>query len=262
MASRSTGGFPPLRDSTIDFEPRLVETVVLAARRDRREERAFRAERDRLYEIADPEAREAAFAEHHARWFTRLGFGGALETVLDEYPEIGARCGRCIVGSALTAADESADLLVAPPGPPTVLIRVRPETVCVSERFSFLLRRELLHVADMLDPAFDYDPGLGRTARGRLAERLLADRYRVVWDVWVDGRLARMGRAPSGVRDVRLREFACAFPGMGESMEAAFDRFFDASRCTHAEIVSFAANVPGASLAGGAPRLDLGSLDA
>jgi hypothetical protein len=223
----------------VDLEPGLVESAVLCARRDAPEERAFRGERDRLYAIAEPEVREAAFAAHHTRWFARLGLGRPLERALDEYPEIADRCERCIVASAPAGAHEAADLLVAPPARPTVLLRVRPETVAAPARFLLLLRRELLHIADMLDPAFGYRPRLASTGRGPLADRLLADRYRVVWDVVVDGRLARMGRAPSSMRQERLQEFRRAFPG--PDAEAAFERLFAGPRCAHADLLGFAA---------------------
>ena len=77
--------------------------------------------------------------------------------------------------------------------------------------------------------------------RGRAAPRPpAADRYRVLWDVFVDGRPARAGLAPAMVREERLAEFARAFPNMGDLTEAAFERFFGAARCTHADLAAFA----------------------
>jgi hypothetical protein len=222
----------------VDYEQGLVEASVLAAARGHREEGAFRAARDRLYELADSEARDAAFTEFHAAWFERLTLDRPLRIALDEIPVIARHCGGCIVARA--AADESSDLLVARGRRPTVMIRVRPETVCDPTRFLRLLRRELLHVADMIDPAFGYEPTLPRTDQGPYADLALKERYRVLWDTWVDGRLARTGRVPSWVRDERLREFARVFPGLPDATRHAFERFFDSAHLTHRDLVASA----------------------
>jgi hypothetical protein len=221
----------------IDYEPALVEAAVLAgvgAGRD-----AFHRERDPLYAIADGEAREAAFVELHARWFQRLGLDRWLPDALAERPQIAALCGRWVVMRARAPGGEAADLLVAPPRPPTVLVRCTPERLAAPAAALAFLRHELLHVADMLDRDFGYEPRLpyegGRRPAGRLAER-----YRVLWDAYVDGRLVAGARAPASVRAERLYQFRAAFPELGDRAEAAFRRFFDARRRTHAELVAFA----------------------
>jgi hypothetical protein len=127
-----------------------------------------------------------------------------------------------------------------------------------------LLRHELLHVADMLDPGFGYEPRMG--AGAPLLDHGRQERYRVLWDTYVEGRLVRSGVAPAIVRAERLREFTRAFPALGTRTAAAFERFFDAPRCTHAELVAVAtgtaiwiqeleeAEMPGSAVDDGGPR--------
>jgi hypothetical protein len=225
-----------------EFDPRLVEAALLAAVRGRVEAREFQAERDRLYEIAEPEAREAAFTGHHVRWFERLELDRPFREALAEQPALAARCGRWLVARARAARDEAADLLVAPGAPPTLLVRVTPETVAARDPLRVLLRRELLHVADMLDPRFGYSPSLPEDVSGGPRERLVRDNYRVLWSAYVDGRLARRGLLPSAVRSARLREFAGAFPHLGAQAEAVFERFFDAHALSHQDLLGVAAN--------------------
>ncbi|MBI3628618.1 MAG: hypothetical protein HY217_03365 [Candidatus Rokubacteria bacterium] len=224
----------------VDYERALVEAAVLAGLGGRPEERAFQAERDGVYEIPDPEAREAAFAALHGAWFERLRLDRRLPKALAERPEIAGRCARCIVARVVAARDESADLLVAPPALPTLLVRVRAATLGVPARWERLLRHELLHVADMLDPAFGYAPRLPSSPEGPAHDRRLAERYRVLWDAYVDGRLARAGRVPAEVREVRLGDFARAFSELGDRVPGGFEAFFGAERCTHADLVAFA----------------------
>ena len=231
----------------IDYEPALIEATVLQCVGDRQD---LHAERDPLYVIADAEAREAAFVALHARWFQRLGCDRPLHEALAERPEVAGACGRCVVARAGSTRAEAADLLMAPPVRPTLLVRITPARLGVRERTLAFLRPELLHVADMLDPDFGYEPRLASTHDPALREGRRAERYRVLWDTYVDGRLVAGARAPATLRGERLAEFRQAFPELGQQAEAAFQRFFDARRRTHAELVAFATNADeGARLA-------------
>jgi hypothetical protein len=220
-----------------EFDPRLVEAALLAASRGHAREGEFRAERDRLYEGADGERREAAFAAHHARWFARLALDRPFRRALAEQPAIGAACDRWLVARARGRRDEAADLLAGAAVRPTLLIQVTPESVAAPERLWPLLRRELQHVADMLDPAFGYEAALPASVAGGPRGRAVRDHYRVLWDAWVDGRLVRRGVLPETAREDRLADFARAFP----HLEAAvFDHIFGAPWLTHRSLVALA----------------------
>lgn len=224
-----------------EFEPRLVEAAVLAAIRGHRSAHQFHAERDTLYEVVELEPREAAFEALHARWFRRLGLDRPLRGALAEQPGIAPRCGRWLVVLARSRRDETADLLVGSDVGPTLFLQVTPETVAAPQRLWLLLRRELRHVADMLDPEFGYEATLPPGGGGSARERVVRDSYRVLWKAWVDGRLVRLGSLPATARAERLADFARAFPQLGADAEVAFDRFFDAQHLTHAALVAFAA---------------------
>lgn len=236
----------------IEYEPRLVEEAVFRAVRGREEEAVFRTERDRLYEIADPDARETGFRALHAAWFDRLGLGLEIARALQAQPFVAARIARCLVAFASSGGDEGAELFVLPengdaePLQGAVVIRLEPATLTLPDRLRSLLRHELLHIHDMLDPRFGYAPRLPMAEAGPAHEQLLRDRYRVLWDAFIDGRLVRLGWAPSGIRDERLKDFALAFPMLGERTEEAFGRFFDGACLTHAELVAFAVDPGGA----------------
>ena len=247
-----------MRQIVIEYEPRLVEEAVFLAVQGAGEGRAFRRERDRLYEVADPEARDAGFRAFHAAWFDRLGLGSGIALALQEHPSIAASTSRCLVAHASSSPDEGAELFVSPESGTNgalrrvVVIRLRPETFTLPDRLRLLLRHELFHIADMLDPRFGYAPRLPVTDAGPSHERLLRDRYRVLWDAYIDGRLSRLGWAPPGIRADRLSEFARAFPRLGERTEEAFDHFFGAASLSHAELVAFAVN-PESILGAGRP---------
>lgn len=249
-----------MRELVIEYEPRLVEEAVLVTLCGRAAEAEFRSGRDRLYEIDDPEEREARFRAFHAAWFERLGLGREIQLALEEQPSVAARTARCLVACAPSGRDEEAELFVASEHGAgrrvqrAVVIRLRPETLTIPERLRLLLRRELLHIADMLDPGFGYEPRFDGFAAGPAQKRVLQDRYRVLWDAFVDGRLARLGWAPATIRAERLKDFARTFPGPGERTAEVFARFFDGKSLTHVELAAFAAD-PGTALGGPGVRI-------
>jgi hypothetical protein len=233
------------------FAPRLVEAAVLEAMRGHAREPEFHAQRDAVYDIVEPELREAAFASLHARWFERTALDRTFHEALAEQAAVAGGCARWLVADARASREEAADLLVVPGGRPTLLVRVQPATVATPERLLRLLRRELLHVADMLDPAFGYKAALPPDVAGGPRERVVRGHYRIVWDAYVDGRLVRRGALPAGVRAERRVEFGRAFPRLGAGTEAAFDRFFGGRGLTHAALLAFAAGgADGAPVAG------------
>ena len=240
-------GAEPPSEVVVEYEPRLVEEATLLALRGAEAEPAFRRQRDRLYEIADPEAREARFRALHAAWFERLGLGRTIGQALGERMSVVRAARACVVASAASPRQEGAELFVRPPEEGTreadrrsVVLRLRPERLLAAPQLLEFLRHELLHIADMLDPCFAYEPWLPSADAGPANRELLKDRYRVLWDAYVDGRLSRLGWAPAGVRAERLSEFRRAFPALGERAEALFERFFSAASLRHAELMAFA----------------------
>jgi hypothetical protein len=241
----------------LEYDPRLVEDATVAALRGRPEEGAFHDEREALYAVDDPEERETRFRALHTAWFERLGLAALIDHAFSEQPGAIAGVDRRLVAGARSSHDEGAELFVASgedPGAPvrrTLLLRLRPEAFRDPPRLRALLRRELIHVADMLDPSFGFDP---KTLHGDtpLPGPLLRERYRVLWAAAVAGRLARLGWAPPSARVERLQEFSATFPMLGADAEAAFDRVFGGNGGTHSDLLAFAIRPDGP--AGAAPR--------
>jgi len=227
----------------LSFQQALVEEVVLRAIAGHPEEHQFRRQRNKLYLLPE-EQRDAAFGELHAQWFRQLGLGRAIDIALAELPLLAHGCARGIVTGAASHRDEGADLLVAPdaagPAGRTLLIRVCASTFQDPERLLGLLRSELLHVADMVDPAFGYQPTLPPSDGGPSYECLVRERYRALWDVSVAGRLIRRGVADAEVEACAAASFRAAFPMLGEVAERTFRHFLSGAAHTHADLVGFA----------------------
>ncbi len=182
----------------LEFDPALIEKAVqLAARNDAAVQRELHRQLDPVYSVADPEARERAFAEIFATWFLRLRLDAPLAALLAERPLIAERCIRGVVHEAPRRSAESVELYVRQDddGFPirTLLVQLLPESLRSGERAMALLRRELLHVHDMLSDDFGYraEDLAGLSPR----QHIVRDRYRVLWDISVESRLDTLGRA-------------------------------------------------------------------
>jgi len=224
------------------FEPRLVEEAVWRAIRGRTEEREFDGAREAVYEIVDPDERERAFALFYGSWFRRLTLGDPVLHAIDERLDGLASVRRVAIVRAAAWKQEGAELFVADRADRSVVVAILPDTLVDHHRTRTLLRRELLHVADMLDPAFEYAPRLPAQRTGPAADRPLQDRYRVLWNCSVDGRLLREGRLGEGAREARLEEFRSVFRCLGDHVEEGFARLFDGPRPSHPRLTALAAN--------------------
>jgi len=231
----------------LTYAPELVEETVLMAERTAPAGGlgAFRRERNRLYEIADVDEREAFFRALHQKWFLRLGLHGVIEEMIGERTDLEGRVADGRVLPALTRTEEGADLIdQVMPGSadlrPLLVLRLRPATLLDPDALSVLLRHELMHVGDMLDPAFGYERALPASDDGPSADNIVRDRYRVLWDMTIDGRLLRSGTADGGMREVRRREFAATFGMLAGEGPRLFDEWFDRIKPSHRALAAFA----------------------
>ncbi len=227
----------------LELELPLVEETVWLALGDAPVD-DFHERREALYEITDAEDRERAFAALARGRFERLELRERIEMRFAECPSIATAVGLCTVSRATSPREEGAELYVQahprrPPGPEDrrLHIRLRPQTLVDAPVAQSLLRRELLHVADMLDPTFGYEPRLPASAAGQTYDRLVLERYAALWSTTVTGRLVRSGMLPAAARDPAFLRFARAFPALPGS-DAAFESLFAGPRPTHAELAA------------------------
>jgi hypothetical protein len=257
----------------LDYAPDLVEEAVLLAERvmapgDRR---TFRRERNRAYEVPEADRREAEFRLVHWRWFQRLALDRLVPDAVAERADLSSRLPEGRVLRAQTLRDEGADLVdrVMPADGgalPLMVVRLRPSMLLEPDVARAFLRHELMHVGDMLDPAFGYERSLAPSDDGPSADNIVRDRYRVLWDVTIDGRLSRAGLGAPGDRDARWREFAPTFSMLGDGCRRRFDDWFDSPGPTHAALAVFARSPGGMDSSapdGRCPlcRFPVGSLD-
>jgi hypothetical protein len=122
----------------------------------------------------------------------------------------------------------------------TIVAQLTPELLSQPQLFLEFLRHEFLHLVDMLDPHFGYEPNFPKSDAGPAYDHFLQGRYSVLWDVTIDGRLYQRGWLPPAARVKHFANFKRAFQGSEEKLAKTFAYFFDQNSHTHHELVEFA----------------------
>jgi hypothetical protein len=226
------------------LDPSLAEAVVLRemSRREAAGDVAlahtYRRLSDPLYDLPSEEEREQGFARLHVQLFEQLGFSKQVRDALAEFPDVTRKVRRVFVNRAFTRADEGADLSQDAKSVGISLMANRFEEVW---RLRAFLRHELMHVADMLDEAFGYDRDDGLLTYLPAQRNIIRDRYRVLWDVTIDGRLTRTRKETVASRGDRYREFSALFANLPELQRLQiFERLWGAEGVRHGELLAMA----------------------
>lgn len=199
------------------YDDDFVEAAVFLSASGRRpgapalQIRRFHAEREKCYTVADPDERNAAFFKVHLSWFREWGLEQLLIGLVNEYPSLPGALNVLAFRQARTKNEEGAELYVTADGTRNAMTALRLERFERDDRIQRLLRHEFMHLHDMVDPGFNYSPQLHLPTRNQTQQRITRDRYRLLWDVTIDGRLTRRGHETMN----RL-----------EQHEALFDRAF------------------------------------
>ncbi|OFW00034.1 MAG: hypothetical protein A3F68_08040 [Acidobacteria bacterium RIFCSPLOWO2_12_FULL_54_10] len=236
----------------IAYDPVLVEeTILLRIRNDPEEKRFWRA-RNLIYEVPETEERESRFQKFHFEWFHRMRLAAPLLAALDEQPEILQQVRHCSVIKAPTNHDEGADLHdLRDPEPDNLtmgkalLIQLKPARLLEQRTLQEWLRHELMHIADMLNPHFGYKRFDVTAATGPAWANRVRDRYRVLWNTWVDGRMVRRGWLAAQARQRRLEEFLAVFGSTGPVSTAVFNQVFEAESQTHERLMNLSNEAEG-----------------
>jgi hypothetical protein len=103
-----------------------------------------------------------------------------------------------------------------------------------------------MHLSDMVDPAFGYSPSLELPGLNSAQQRLARERYRLLWDITIDGRLAAKGYCPMQTRDQHAAAFARGYSFWPQQKQAAvFDSLWQGTAPRHSEFLALIADPRG-----------------
>jgi len=211
----------------------------------------FQREREKPYAILDPDERNAAFFRVHLEWFREWGLEKLLTCVLEELPGLRESLDSLAFRKARRKSEEGAELYVqtSKPGATPVVqernavVALRVERLSRDEDVLPFLRHEFMHVNDMVSPAFGYSPQLQLTGQNSAQQRLTRDRYRLLWDITIDGRLTRAMRTTTGSFEHYRASFDRAFSFWSESRrEEVFVSLWNDPKPQHGELLAIASD--------------------
>jgi hypothetical protein len=173
----------------------------------------YHEKRDAIYEMEE-ESRPRKFKELDHDFFIRLGCDVYMKELFDEYPDIKEKIESVHIRRATTRQNEGSN--VVDEGR-KVIIRLYPEIFIEGvNEIRRVIRHELLHVSDMMNSKFEYDVN-EEFSPSPMEERIMRDRYRLFWDISVDGRLVNKGLETTATREERKKEFDSFFSKIPES---------------------------------------------
>ena len=208
----------------IRFQPALLQEVIdsFIEKTEREGDPTYYKE---FHELADPiyekftlDDREAEFKKLYQYLFGIWGFSDIIRDAFNEFPEMKQRVGIVLVKGVLKEDQEGVDVLrkwgsvehdlakqFEEKGLKGVGIKLIPRRF-YDPALTRYCRHELLHIHDMLDPAFGYDPDT-RVGQNHGEETLILHRYRILWNISVDSRLIASGKEPMLQKEDRFKEF-------------------------------------------------------
>ncbi|MCC7430049.1 hypothetical protein IT568_04310 [bacterium] len=227
----------------IEYQPQLVEEAVLRKISGNPEGKQFRKERDKIYEIDDKETRESDFVKLNQNWFQRLGLANAIFEVLKNFPILETSVARLVFFKSSSPKKQSAELFVSKEGlnvnvkeRQSILVSILPELFCEGEKFLKFLRFEFLHIADILDLDFGYK----LEPQKDVYDYLFQQRYTILWNTTINGRLYAKGWAFEQERAQNYLIFKEAFPLEDSDAKKFFNYFFFGNSHNHDELSLFA----------------------
>ena len=149
------------------------------------------------------------------------------------------------VKRAINKVDEGSNVLNRISGRPMIEMRVLASRFCNPEEAQELdafLIQEFMHAKDMVDPEFDYEDAF--IPGNPSVKNLITARFRLLWNIYVDARLARAGIISTTPREARYREFDNFYRKVPEGQRRGiFEGIWRTERFTHEELLSMATDL-------------------
>lgn len=244
----------------IRFQPALLQEVIdsFVEKTEREGDPTYYKE---FHELADPiyerftlDDREAEFKKLYQYFFGTWGFSDIIRDAFEEFPSLKERVGIVLIKGVLKEDQEGVDILrkwgsveqdlakqFEDQGLKGVGIKLIPRRF-YDPALTRYCRHELMHISDMLDPVFNYDPDT-KVGQNPGEETLILHRYRVLWCQNIDSRLIRIGKESMLSREDRFKEFRSWYRKIPPAqLKSVFEGLWQSEMLTHAELIEMASD--------------------
>ena len=242
----------------IRFQPALLQEVIdsFVEKTEREGDptyyKEFHQYADPIYERFSLDDREGEFKKLYQYLFGIWGFADIVRDTFDEYPALRERIGIVLVRGVLKEDQEGVDILrkwgsveqdlakqFEEKGLKGVGIKLLPRRF-YDPALTRYCRHELLHISDMLDPVFGYDPDT-KVGQNPGEETLILHRYRVLWCLNIDSRLQAADKESMLSKEDRFKEFRSWYRKIpATQLRSVFEGLWQTESMTHSELVEMA----------------------
>ena len=242
----------------IRFQPALLQEVIdsFVEKTEREGDptyyKEFHEHADPIYEKFTLEDREAEFKKLYQYLFGIWGFSDIVRDSFHEYSLLREKVGIVLVKGVLKEDQEGVDILrkwgsvekglaqeFEAKGMKGVGIKLIPRRF-YDPALTRYCRHELMHISDMIDPQFGYDPDT-KVGLNPGEETLILQRYRVLWSLSVDSRLVTAGKEPMLSKEDRFKEFRSWYRKIPPpQLKSVFEGLWQTSYFTHSELIEMA----------------------
>ena len=229
--------------SKIIFEAAFIEDAVFrfAAEKETRGNKegldSFYSQRNVIYEIPSAVERDQSFQQFYEKKFLEFGLRRLFDGIFLEFPFLDQPKLSIYVKRVYSKKDESAELF-RDGDALNVLVTIQPVRVNDQEYLKAFLRHELMHISDMLDPAFQYNPAVQLNALNDTEENLVRERFRILWAIFIDARTFRKGLTPLWPIEKYERDFGKAFQFWAkDERNQVLDRLTSGESFTHSDLL-------------------------
>src|SRR3989338_28913 len=207
----------------INFDLTFIEEAVFLLMRAKQEDKLFRDfcnEKEGIYQQdISNEERDKAFKVLYEKYFCGLGLEDFFKNICKDFPHLYKPEIRIVVKRVWDKKHEEAELYVQP-HQKTVYLGILVRRILDLAFLESFLRHELMRISDMLSFDFQYSPHPILGGKGEMEDNLIRERFRLLWDLYIDARLRKKGWTTARSAQQENEEFMKKFFFLNSSAQA------------------------------------------
>jgi len=231
--------------SRIYFDSDFVEEaafLTIKAKGDHEEwVKKFDRIREEIYnQDISGEEKDKLFKNFSEACFLELGLHHVFEKVYAEFPLFLNSNLEIFVKRIWNKNKEDSDLYVHG-NLKRVVLTLQANRILSLASLEAFLRHQLMRISDILDSNFAYSPTVELGGKNEIEDNLIRDRFRILWDMYIDARLHRKNLSTIIPEEGRKKIFEKVFSFLPSvDQEGLYQKITKGSIYTQADLLKFA----------------------
>ncbi len=200
-----------------EFDPSLIEEAVFLWIHKQEQSvdsqylRLFQLKREKIYESQlNQDLKDRAFKDLYRDFFHELKLHKIFEEVLLQF-QLLAEPHILTFFKRVYGKKETGAQLYVKEKLKTVIVGLQAHLLLKPLKLKAFLFHEIMHISDMLQPAFCYSPRSFLGGLNEIEDNLIRDRFRILWDLSIESRIRRRHWPTMVSEEIREVEFEKVF---------------------------------------------------